>query len=207
MRREEIRILVIDDEEDIRFALTELFKFQGWNSSSADSVEEGLRLFQRTRPDLVLIDYYMPVVNGVEGVRRLRKLNPEVPIIVFTIDESQETADAFLAAGASDFVIKPIKAPDLVSRINLHLRLLAQDRERARQYHLTKGLSTATLDLIAEYMREHGGYVSASEIAEGSGLAYQTVYRYLQYMIQEKQVEVTSTYGKIGRPKQLYRLR
>ena len=52
----------------------------------------------------------------------LRALSHTVPIIVFTIDESQEVADQFLQAGASDFALKPIKAPDIISRIKLHLR-------------------------------------------------------------------------------------
>ena len=51
----------------------------------------------------------MPGINGVEGVQMLRALSHTVPIIVFTIDESQEVADQFLQAGASDFALKPIK--------------------------------------------------------------------------------------------------
>ena len=119
-------ILCIDDEEQICFALEALFRLQKWNVVTARSVEKGLIAFREFQPDIVLIDYHMPGINGVEGVKMLRQLSPTVPIIVFTIDESQAVADAFLEAGASDFSLKPIKAPDLVSRIKLHLRLLQQ---------------------------------------------------------------------------------
>lgn len=197
-----ITILAIDDEENIRFALGELFRFQGWEACCAPTVEKGIEQFRLHRPDIVLIDYHMPGINGVEGVRLLRKLSRTVPIIVFTIDESQEVADQFLQAGASDFALKPIKAPDIISRIKLHLRLL--EREQPAQ-PLSKGLSEATLQLVLDSLKEGEDYMTVNEVAKSSGLAYQTVYRYLQYLIQNKKVEMVSIYGKVGRPRQLFR--
>lgn len=197
-----ITILSIDDEENIRFALGELFRFQGWEACCAPTVEKGIEQFRMHRPDIVLIDYHMPGINGVEGVRLLRKLSRTVPIIVFTIDESQEVADQFLQAGASDFALKPIKAPDIISRIKLHLRLL--EREQPAQ-PLSKGLSEATLQLVLDSLKEGEDYMTVNEVAKSSGLAYQTVYRYLQYLIQNKKVEMVSIYGKVGRPRQLFR--
>lgn len=197
-----ITILSIDDEENIRFALGELFRFQGWEACCAPTVEKGIEQFRLHRPDIVLIDYHMPGINGVEGVRLLRKLSRAVPIIVFTIDESQEVADQFLQAGASDFALKPIKAPDIISRIKLHLRLL--EREQPAQ-PLSKGLSEATLQLVLDSLKDGEDYMTVNEVAKSSGLAYQTVYRYLQYLIQNKKVEMVSIYGKVGRPRQLFR--
>lgn len=197
-----ITILSIDDEENIRFALGELFRFHGWEACCAPTVEKGIEQFRLHRPDIVLIDYHMPGINGVEGVRLLRKLSRTVPIIVFTIDESQEVADQFLQAGASDFALKPIKAPDIISRIKLHLRLL--EREQPAQ-PLSKGLSEATLQLVLDSLKEGEDYMTVNEVAKCSGLAYQTVYRYLQYLIQNKKVEMVSIYGKVGRPRQLFR--
>lgn len=197
----DIVILSIDDDKQISFALGELLKLQGWRAYCANSVEKGVELFEKHRPDIVLIDYHMPHVNGVDGVKILRKKDATVPIIVFTIDESQAVADAFLEAGASDFALKPIKAPDLVSRIKLHLRLL----EHRGQNMLEKGLSQNTLDLIVDYLGTVKDYTTANEIAEGTGLAYQTVYRYLQHLVRIRRVEQFNTYGKVGRPKQLFR--
>ena len=57
-----------------------------------------------------------------------------------------------------------------------------------------------------QFLQAQQDYVTANEIAEGTGLAYQTVFRYLQYMVQETLVEQVSTYGKVGRPKQFYHL-
>lgn len=198
-----ITILSIDDDDQICFALNELFRLQGWNAVSACSAEVGLETFKKARPDIVLIDYHMPGINGVEGVRMLRRLSPTVPVIVFTIDESQEVADAFLEAGASDFALKPIKAPDIISRIKLHLKLL--ERTAPAVSGLDKGMSESTLLLVEEYLAARSEYETVNAIAKGTGLAYQTVYRYLQYLVRNGRAELLNSYGKIGRPKQVYR--
>lgn len=203
--KKDTAILVIDDDEQICFALGELFKFQGWKAYSANDVESGLSMFKACRPDVVLIDYHLPRINGVEGVKRLRRLSLDVPILVFTVDESQEVADTFLEAGATDFALKPIKAPDIISRIKLHLRLLQQEKQEKQEPALAKGLAQGTLNLIHDFLDRQSDYLTVNDIAEGTGLAYQTVYRYLQHMTLENKVEMVSIYGKVGRPKQVYR--
>ena len=202
--KKDTAILVIDDDEQICFALGELFKFQGWRAYSACDVESGLATFKTCRLDMVLIDYHLPRINGVEGVRMLRRLSATVPIIVFTIDECQRVADEFLAAGASDFALKPIKAPDIISRVRLHLRLLEQQNI---DISFAKGISHGTLELILHFLRQCSAPVTANDISRETGLAYQTVFRYLQHMTQQKLVDVESVYGKVGRPKQMYRVR
>ena len=194
-QRQNVTILCIDDEEDICFALKTLFRTQDWNTATACDVDAGIKLFTQLRPTIVLIDYHMPGINGVEGVRMLRCLSATVPIIV---------ADEFLAAGASDFALKPIKAPDIISRVRLHLRLL--ERQNI-DISFTKGISHGTLELILNYMRQCSAPVTANDISKETGLAYQTVFRYLQHMTQQKLVDVDSVYGKVGRPKHLYRIR
>jgi chemotaxis response regulator CheB len=72
-----IKILMIDDEEQILFALRAVFQFQGWDSISAGDVPTGLELFRNEQPDLVLIDYHLPKVNGIKGVEMIRELDPE----------------------------------------------------------------------------------------------------------------------------------
>ena len=198
-----ITILCIDDNEDICFSLKTLFQTQGWNTVAAGNVRDGLAVFRQVRPQLVLIDYHMPGINGLEGVKLLRMLSNSVPIIVLTIDENQEVANAFLEAGASDFALKPIKAPDTISRIKLHLRLL----EQQQSYLVDKGINRETLNLIVTYMEGKLEAVTSREIAEGTGLAYQTVSRYLQYMTAQEIVSNESNYGKVGRPRQLYKLK
>ena len=207
MPERDIKILMIDDEEQILFALRAVFQFQGWDSISAKDVPTGLELFRTQHPDLVLIDYHLPQINGVKGVQMIRELDQEVPIIVFTIDESQEVANQFLEAGASDFALKPIKAPDIISRIRLHIRLMDSNRQlkkntqsEERSAAPVKGIGVATLELIEGALEDSEEFLTVEAISQRTGLAYQTAYRYLQHMLSQGRVEVSQSYGKVGRP-------
>jgi len=207
-----LKILMIDDDEQILFALRAVFNFQGWQSLSAGDVPSGLEIFRKEQPDLVLIDYHLPQISGVKGVKMIREMDTEVPIIVFTIDESQEVANQFIEAGASDFALKPIKVPDIISRIRLHIRLMESNRQLKKAHveeppAATKGIGGATLELIEGAFQDAEEFLTVTAISERTGLAYQTVYRYLQHMIAQDRVEVSQSYGKVGRPKQKYRLK
>jgi len=67
MPEKDLKILMIDDDEQILFALRAVFNFQGWQSLSAGDVPTGLDIFRREKPDLVLIDYHLPQISGVKG--------------------------------------------------------------------------------------------------------------------------------------------
>ena len=206
-KKRPLQILTIDDETQIQFALKAVFQSQGWEMISAKDAEEGIEKFRAFRPDLVLIDYHLPKVNGIKVVERLHKEDPNVPLIVFTIEDNQEVANQFLAAGASDFILKPVKALDLISRVKLHIRIVESQREqRQSAEEAVKGIGQSTLNLIETYLGNTREFQSVESIAEGTGLAYQTTYRYLQYLVSINRVEVCQKYGKVGRPKQRYRM-
>lgn len=206
------KILIIDDNEEIRFALSQICDFKGWTPLSAANVKNGIDTFSKNEIDLVLIDYHMPVLNGLEGVKMLRSISEDVPIIVLTVDEKQEVADAFMEAGASDFALKPIKAPDLVSRIMVHLKFASMNKGQSKQEKKTesqplyraykKGISANTLEVIETFFKNHKGEFTIDEISKETGLAYQTVHRYLKHFIQCQAVQTEYHYGKVGRPKQ-----
>lgn len=203
MTQPSIRILIIDDDQDICLALKAIFEFQGWQVTCANRVRDGLRLLQNSRFHIVIIDYHMPEINGVQGVRLIREILPRIPILVLTIDNNQEVADQFLAAGANDFALKPIKAPDIISRIKLHIRLM---RTAPKEEDTVKGIVNSTLVLIRSHLKKQSDFITADDLAQELGMAYPTVYRYLKHLIDRNEVEVQTAYGKVGRPKQSYRL-
>ncbi|MDR7870231.1 MAG: response regulator [Tissierellaceae bacterium] len=218
--KQPITILCIDDDKEILYALEAIFEFKGWKSVIATDVPSGIKSYLNHNPDIILIDYHLPRINGIEGVKMLRQFSSDVPIIVFTIDEDQEVANSFLEVGASDFALKPIKAPDLISRINLHIQLIdkksmtknkelkvpKQTEEKLTEDRLIKGISSTTLELIMVAMEETYEFMTVEDIAHETGLAYQTTYRYIQYMEKENLLDVHTAYGKVGRPKNSYRL-
>ena len=201
-------ILIIDDDESILIALEEVCQYQKWQTALARDMAAAMEIFHAEKIDLVLIDYHLLQINGVKGVRMIRQIDSDVPIIVFTIEESQQVADEFLEAGANDFAIKPIKVPDIISRIRLHLSIIENRRqlEEAASYTQSpKGIGKRTLGLIEECMKKTDDFMTVEDIADSTGLARQTVYRYLQFLITDGQVETRQYYRKVGRPKQEYR--
>lgn len=206
---ENLNILVIDDEEEILLAIKTVFETQDWHTYMARDVDDALCILEDSNVDIVIIDYHMPIINGIEGVRLIRKRNADIPIIVFTIDGRQAVADEFLDAGANDFAMKPIKAPDLISRIKVHAKLIDKkgfiEENIYSSLKLVKGIQLETFQLIVENMSKDT-YMSIQDIADLTGLAEQTTYRYLQFMKDECIVDTQSSYGRIGRPKQRFKL-
>lgn len=203
MTQPSVKILIIDDDSNICQALKAIFEFQGWQVSYANRVREGLHLLQNGCFQIVIIDYHMPEINGIQGVHLIREMFPQLPILVLTIDNNQEIADQFLSAGANDFALKPIKAPDIISRIKLHIRLM---RTSFKEEEPVKGIVTSTLVLIRSHLKKQPEFITADDLAQQLGMAYPTVYRYLKHLIDRNEVEVQTSYGKVGRPKQSYRL-
>ncbi len=201
----DVKILCIDDDISTLDALSVAIEYRNWTFLRATDVMKGLEAFKEHSPDIILIDYHMPIINGIEGVKLLRQLSEEIPIIVFTVDESQDVADKFLEVGASDFAVKPIRTPDLISRINLHLKLMTNKVGNSQERY-TKKIGANTLRLIEDYMRANNKFLTAEKISEETGLSLQTVFRYLVYLSSTGAVEIDNVYGKVGRPKQYYKM-
>jgi two-component system response regulator DctR len=200
-----IRILAIDDEPDILYTLKAVGSSMGWDVQTEADSTKGCQAFKALKPDLVLVDYHMPQQDGLVTVRLLRQMDRLVPIIVLTVDENQAIADRFLNAGANDFANKPIKVPDLAARINVHIQLLRKQHELEAGCQATKGINDCTLRLIYEYCQAQNDWFTIEDAVESVGLAYQTTVRYLQYLLNKKELVVMSYYGKVGRPRNKYK--
>ncbi|WCK53480.1 response regulator [Aneurinibacillus sp. Ricciae_BoGa-3] len=212
-----MRILVIDDDATVRFMLGEICEAAGWAVEMGSNGKEGLDVFNIHKFDVVLVDYHMPEMDGLVTVQEIRKLDVEIPILVLTVDERQEIADRFLDNGATDFALKPVKAPDLISRIQLHIRLSqltrsahSHNREQRTDdglepgLYAIKGIGKNTLEHIVKYLRTVGEPSTIDQITKEVGLAYPTVYRTLTHLMQKGKVRTIISYQKVGRPKNRY---
>jgi len=103
------RILLVDDEEAIVRVLTISLKSDGYNVIPAYSGEEGLGLYQRERPSIVLTDLKMPGMDGLELLQRIKNMNLDTEVIVITGHGDMDSAIEALRLGASDFINKPIR--------------------------------------------------------------------------------------------------
>jgi DNA-binding response OmpR family regulator len=101
------RILVVDDEESIRDMLSDYFTERGYEVHTAEDGQQALAVVERQRPHLVLLDIQMPGQDGVETLRLLRELAPDVAVIMVTANEDVALARETLKLGALDYVAKP----------------------------------------------------------------------------------------------------
>ena len=119
------RILVVDDEPQIRRVMRTTLVARGYMVSTARNGEEALEKVREERFDLVLLDINMPGIGGMETCRNIRSQS-DIPIVILSIrNEEKEKVDA-LDAGADDYVTKPFSMPELLARIRAALRRAPQ---------------------------------------------------------------------------------
>lgn len=197
-------ILIWDDNKDILYTMEQICKFQKWRPLLAENSVQAQKFLRTSAIDLVIVDYHMPDMDGITAVKTIRKILPHLPIIVLTIEEREFVAERFMEAGADDYALKPIKAVDLIARIKVHLSYA----EKSQYYDNTeKGIGSVTLKKLEDAMRELKEYKEIEELEEITGIKKKTLYRYLQYMQKEGQVDVQNSYGRMGRPKLVYFLK
>jgi len=103
------RILIVDDEEDIRAVLDISLSDLGYEVYTAENGEEALRILSEINPPIVLTDIRMPVMDGIELLRRIKQVNPETEVIMVTGHGDMDLAIKSLKYEATDFITKPIK--------------------------------------------------------------------------------------------------
>ncbi|MET7716719.1 response regulator [Streptomyces sp. NPDC005407] len=193
----------------------------------AHSGAEALRAAERLRPDLVLLDIYLPDMDGISVLRELRATEERdgrasVDALFITAARDAGLVRAALRAGALHYLIKPFTQAALQEQLR-HVASLRSRFDRlgeARQEdvdqifgtrppgsrELPKGLAAHTAELVERILREHPGEdLSASECAEAGSLSRVSARRYLEYFAETGRVEVTLRYGGTGRPERRYR--
>jgi two-component system KDP operon response regulator KdpE len=121
MEREGPRILLVDDEKAMRDILSVTLKPAGYTVYAVRTGEEALQKFQSARPDLVLLDLFLPDIDGKEVVRRLREWTT-TPIVVMSVRHDEAEKITALDAGADDYLTKPFTMGELLARLRAALR-------------------------------------------------------------------------------------
>jgi two-component system, OmpR family, KDP operon response regulator KdpE len=119
------RILIVDDDPQIRRVLRTTLIAQGYTLTDARNGEEALERVRDERPDLVILDMNMPGIGGIEACRLIRS-GSEVAIVMLTVRDAESDKVEALDAGADDYITKPFSSPELLARIRAALRRLPQ---------------------------------------------------------------------------------
>ena len=153
-----VRILVVDDEENITDLISVGLRFMGFEVDQAGDGLEALAKVASFRPDLIVLDISMPGLNGLEVVTRLRRDGVETPVMFLTARDASNDRVAGLHIGADDYITKPFSLDELLARIEAVLRRVSNtDRWRRR---LTVG--DVTLDQDGRDVMRGGNRIELS---------------------------------------------
>jgi two-component system phosphate regulon response regulator PhoB len=178
-------ILVVEDEDSLATLLQYNLQKEGYSVTMAGDGEEALLLVDEKLPDLIVLDWMLPKLSGIEVCRRLRQRNEtrNVPIIMLTARGEETDRIRGLSTGADDYVVKPFSLPELMARVKAILRRTAPDRmaevlkigdiELDRAAHkVTRGLRQVRLGptefRLLEFLMESSGRVlSRAQLLDG----------------------------------------
>jgi two-component system, OmpR family, KDP operon response regulator KdpE len=147
------RILVVDDDPQIRRAMRTTLSARGYEVGDARTGEEGLDELRSGAYDLVLLDMNMPGMGGIETCRLIRS-GSEIAIIMLTVSSAEKEKVEALDAGADDYVTKPFSTPELLARIRATLRRLPHPPDDADLRQL--GQRGVEIDLASRQATVHG---------------------------------------------------
>ena len=144
------KILIVDDEQMILELTSMVLDRRGFEVQTVDNATDSYEIIERDRPALVLLDYMMPRVNGLDALKEIRARFPDTYVIMFTGKGSEEVAVELMKAGASDYILKPFSNAKLVERIESVLRIRSIEMRNRELVQEQKKL----LDEIERWNRE-----------------------------------------------------
>jgi len=220
-----IRTLIVDD--DFRVAALHrayVEKVPGFSVvAEAGTGAEALRLIAQSKPDLLLLDIYLPDISGLEVMRTIRESGASrVDVIAITAANDVDTLRSALQGGVVHYLVKPFQFNAFREKLESYAamrsrlsharevdqaeidQLYATLRAASSSASLPKGLSPATFALVARALRDAGSDLSAEQVAERTGVSRVTSRRYLDHLARSGVVDVQLRYGRAGRPEHRY---
>ena len=177
------------------------------------------------KTDLVIMDVFMPLMNGIETLKKIREKKLNCEVIMLTAANDPATLEEAMHLGVIDFLIKPFA----YERFQIALEKFIANAEafrdarqtidqsyvdslisnssplRPQNNELPKGIQKKTLDMLNDYLKEKKGWVSGDQISEDVGLSSVTVRHYMSYLVEKGEVNGEINYETGGRPSMLYR--
>jgi response regulator of citrate/malate metabolism len=212
-----IRTLVVDDDFRVaRIHAAFVERTEGFEAAGVvHGAEQAMAMMDEIRPDLVLMDVYLPDGDGLGIVRAFAERHDHPDFIIITAARDVATVRAAMQVGAVYYLVKPFGFQALHDRLVSYRDLrarMAEISEEADQsevdalFGMLRGHSAPTLELVRNAVRAADGDISAAEVAEQVGVSRPTAQRYLSYLAQHGVVRLQLRYGATGRPEHRYTL-
>ena len=151
------RLLVVDDDPDVRDSLRRALGYAGYAVATAANGADALSSVSRSPVDLIILDVLMPMLDGFDTCRALRKRGNATPVLVLTARDAVDDRVTGFEAGADDYLVKPFALRELLARVNALLR-------RTQPVRDVLGYADLTLDLTARTVTRAGAPVMLTKI-------------------------------------------
>src|ERR1051325_5258865 len=193
-----ITVSIVEDNEQLRTTLARVLnRSEGFRClSHYGTAEDALKDLPQARPEVVLMDINLPGINGVECVRQLKQLLPDLQVIMLTVYEDTDNIFKALAAGASGYMLKRTKSAELLEAINEVHRggspMTTHIARKVVQSFQKAGISPQPTEHLSHRDQELLDCLSQGffykEIAEKLGISYETVHTYIRRIYEKLQV-------------------
>ncbi len=178
------QVLVIDDEMGPRESLRMLLK-PNYQVYTADSVDAGIKLLKEKHPDAVITDIRMPGASGIDGLRRIREIDPHVAVIMLTGFGALETAQEALRLGANDYIAKPFDAREMREVIGRNVERTRLQRTGLNASEEIKELNNRLLKELAQKERLASLGQASAEFVHDLGNPLTIVWGYVQLLAKK----------------------
>ncbi|MEB2631259.1 response regulator [Peribacillus frigoritolerans] len=198
--------------------------------ATASTGKQALNILHAAQPDLILLDIFLPDMNGIDLLREIRREYRGIDVILITAANDTETVSEAIRGGAFGYLIKPIIIDKLLATLNqydmtrrqLHnSNLVNQDKvdtlfrtisnsntaNDVQMNSLPKGIDKHTLKMVRSKIQNVNGSLNADELGQLVGISYSTMRRYLEYLVSCNEMEVEVLYGSVGRPERKYKIK
>ena len=149
-------ILIVDDEASILKALSDILSDEGFETITVSNGYEALKILESESPDLVLLDIWMPGIDGIDTLKEIKKIHPTTPVIMITGHGTIETAVNATKIGAFDFIEKPLSIDKVIVGINnaLNFRRLEEENRFLRKKTIEKNSITGNSPVVQELRKQ-----------------------------------------------------
>ncbi|MDK2919051.1 MAG: two-component system, CitB family, response regulator DctR [Candidatus Petromonas sp.] len=221
-----IKVLIVEDDPMVAHLNKKYVEnVEGYQVVDiANNGEKALKLLRTNKIDLVVLDVYMPKLDGISLLKEMRKRFFMTDVILVTAAKEADNIDSVLKLGAVDYLIKPFEYERLKKALDSYKirynllrnntpinqedidKITKQNVMEVSKDKLEKGLHNKTLERIRNFMRANREcFYSAEEIAKKMDLSRVTIRRYLEYLTSIGEIILEIEYGSVGRPTHLYK--
>jgi two-component system CitB family response regulator len=227
-----IQVLVVED--DARIAEINRRFVEKVDGFVVDGIAtDGLQakeMIEILQPDLILLDLYVPMIEGFELLKHIKSSPYRTDVIMITAAKDLQTVRDAIHSGVFDYMVKPViferfketmekyrtfyhKLKSLEQsegRVSMDQskidELLKSTGERSKDAFLPKGIDQITLEKVESYLKTIAEQFSADQISSALGISRSTSRRYLEYLVSLGRIKADLSYGTVGRPERLYRM-